>query len=393
MRLSSLPAVFLLAFSLTGSGQEFPLAGSGQKNTAHKVSGSRDVSALEKIAKSDPGKMGEPSLEHSGKEMRSAAYARLGALSTVESLAAARRVEQFVKSNVPARKSFKLGTITHPMWHFSDSDVSKPLISVKVKDGTTYALITGLFLGDANDMFLLASSNPQVNQWNGPYLLPPKIYRGISHLRLEEESPGHLIFSFQQHQPGRRNLMEGQLTPPKSAPALGPQTWHISVEEVERDSDADGLTDIEEQRLGTDAMKADSDGDGIPDGLDPCPLYAATTPETEDSKILQKVFFAQFALTNSRYLILVGPSSKPIQVYGYRGTVLFLSKEQEAKWKKDHPEGGIYLNWKITEKTADAATVELNDWEGPLSASGVTVRLKKHGGEWFVVKIEPGWIS
>jgi len=378
-------AVFLLGFYL---------AGNGQKITADNISESRDVRALEKIAESDPEQNpGESLLGRSAKEMRSKAYARLGELGTSESLAAARRVEQLAKNNMPARKSLKLGTFTHPMWHFSDGDITKPLASVRAKDGVTYALIAKNFLGDVNDIFLITSKDQQNDQWNGPYLLPNQIYRGISEPRLEEQSPGHLIFHFKQHRPGPRNLMEGQLTSPKSAPPLGPQTWHISVEEVERDSDGDGLTDVEEHRLGTDPMKADSDGDGIPDGEDPCPLYSAKNSETEESKILQKVFFAQFALTNSRYLILVGPSSKPIQVYGYRGTVLFLSKEQEDNWKKNHPKGGIYLDWKITEKTADEATVDLNDWEGLLAGSGVTLRLKRYGEEWFVVKIEPQWIS
>jgi hypothetical protein len=71
--------------------------------------------------------------------------------------------------------------------------------------------------------------------------------------------------------------------------------------------------------------------------------------------------------------------------------ILFLSKDDD--WKKSHPEGGIFLNWVVTQKTADEATVELTDWEGPLAASGVTVRLKRYGAEWFVIKIEPGWIS
>jgi hypothetical protein len=40
------------------------------------------------------------------------------------------------------------------------------------------------------------------------------------------------------------------------------------------DRDSDGLTDIEERRVGLDFTKPDTDGDGVPDGLDPLPLVA-----------------------------------------------------------------------------------------------------------------------
>lgn len=42
------------------------------------------------------------------------------------------------------------------------------------------------------------------------------------------------------------------------------------------DSDRDGLSDEVERRLGTNVESADSDDDGVIDGLDPCPLLAAT---------------------------------------------------------------------------------------------------------------------
>lgn len=355
-----------------------------------------DVVALEKIAQTDPEEdPGRALLGRSTKELRVRAYARLGELATPESLAAAHRVEQLAKDSMPAPKTLKLGSITHPMWHFSDNEVQKPLASVKGADGVTYAVVHEYFLGDANDLYLITSTNPDdKTSWRGPYLLPQKIYRGIGEPQLQEQVPGHLVFRFMQNEPGPPGIMEGHLPSLQSAPALGEQTWHISVADVERDSDGDGLTDIEEQRLGTDPLNPDTDGDGIPDGADPCPRYSAKgAPEDEETKILQKAFFAEYGLSNSRYLILVGPKSKPIQVVSYRGRVLYLSKEREAAWKKDHPLGGIFLNWTVTRDAADEATVELHDWEGKLQAGGMTLHLKRYGAEWFVVQVVPGGVA
>lgn len=264
------------------------------------ISGSKDIAWLENLAQADPEtNAAESQLGRSTKEMRTHAYARLGEIGTSESLAAARHIEQLVKEHMPVPKTFKLGTIVFPMWHFSDTEMKEPLASVKASDGVTYAVIAYGFLGDVNDVFMITSNNPQGNVWKGPYLLPQKIYRGISNPRLEEKTSGHLIFRFEQHAPGPRNIMEGQLSAPQSAPKMGPQAWEISIADVEKDSDGDGWTDIEEQRLGTDPHNQDSDGDGIPDGADACPLYSAkATHANDESQILEKVFFAEYALRN-----------------------------------------------------------------------------------------------
>lgn len=51
---------------------------------------------------------------------------------------------------------------------------------------------------------------------------------------------------------------------------------------IERDADADGLTDIAERRLGLNPDRADTDGDGMIDGSDPLPLtrFEPSTPAT-----------------------------------------------------------------------------------------------------------------
>jgi hypothetical protein len=110
-------------------------------------------------------------------------------------------------------------------------------------------------------------------------------------------------------------------------------------------ADGDGWTDIEEERLGLDPRNKDSDGDSIPDGQDICPNFAPKTGEENDEEvqILQKAVLAEYGLSRSRALLLVGPGSRRFQIWGYRGPILFL--DDVKKWSTQHPEGGIFVSW------------------------------------------------
>ncbi|MDV6329938.1 hypothetical protein [Asticcacaulis sp. 201] len=64
----------------------------------------------------------------------------------------------------------------------------------------------------------------------------------------------------------------------------------IPLADLRKDSDNDGLTDIEEARLGLKPDAVDSDGDGLPDGIDALPL-TAFNPKTDprDSAVAKLV--------------------------------------------------------------------------------------------------------
>lgn len=57
------------------------------------------------------------------------------------------------------------------------------------------------------------------------------------------------------------------------------------LQDLRRDQDGDGLTDIYEHRIGLDMRNADSDGDGLPDALDGLPLTAFNPDKIEDAEI------------------------------------------------------------------------------------------------------------
>jgi hypothetical protein len=322
------------------------------------------------------------------KAFRSQAYARLGALGTAESLAAVDRIEATARTWRPNEGPLAAGVLPHPGWHMSNGYVRT---DVRTKmDGVTYAVFIDFLFGDM-DLLLISSSNPDDNRaWSRPHLVPVKVYRGMHNLMLSPGiKPGLLILSFVQDPPPPRAIMEGTQDRGQTAPKLGAQTAGIDVNAVLRDSDRDGLTDIEEARLGLRPDKADTDGDGIRDGDDSAPDYAPPAGAASDENVivLQKAFFATFGISGSRYTMFAREEARWIQPWGFRGQVLYHA------WHPLGTLGAVEVSWKIREKSATSATVELFDSEGPLAAGGVDVKLEKKNGTWYVVSVQTTWIS
>lgn len=377
-----------------GAGEPTPAA---PKDPFKEVAASTDVAWLERVAGSDevarnlvPGSH----LEHNAKALRTDAYARLGALATPESLAAVQRIEQAARRVVPAPSRVALGVWPHPCWHYGDSEV-KPLAQATAPDGTAYALVVSHILGRA-DLFLITSTTPDdASSWSRPMLVPKHVYAGIRDPALTVRPDGRLVFTFVQEAPPGRSIMEGDPAPRPEAPRKGPQEWVLSLEEITQDADRDGWTDAEEARLGLDPNKADSDGDGVPDGKDVCPdrAFPKDLPdaEREFAAIVQKAFFATFGLSGSRHLLLVPTEVKSVELWGYAGPVLY--GVDKAAWRKDHGLGVPWVHWEVADRSDAEATVWVSDYEAPLAAGSLKVYLRKIGGEWFVVRREFGPVS
>jgi hypothetical protein len=356
-----------------------------------QIEASNDVVWLEKIASSleEAQNLNPPNrLAASAKDLRTMAYARLGHLGTNESLAAVARIEKRIKDSAKFSPVVLKGTWTHPCWHFGDRPLRDSLLAW-VRNGKGYAVVNSSHLG-GSELFLMVTDAPDGGVWSRPALIPVSPYRTVTNPSLAIEKEDILILSYTQEKPASRTLMEGTFDPGKQAPVLGKQEIRISVSEILKDSDGDGWTDIEEVRLGLDPRNPDTDGDGIKDGDDAAPNYAAKPDDKESDEVavIQKAIFATFGLSGSRFLLIVGPKSCPVQAWGYLGPILYGRQE----WAEKQEFGTVFVDWEATVE-GDRAKVEIRDYEGPLAGGSQKVLLQRKNGTWIVVRRQPGAVS
>jgi len=306
------------------------------------------------------------------KGVRVAAFARLGAIGTTESLAAVARIERGM-----IERTLTPATVTLDEWpavafHMSDLDMQQqPLAVAPPRNGITYAVVIAPLLGGV-DYFLLSTRTPDNRaSWSRPKLIGPPP-RGVD-LSVLDHHDATLAWR------GARTLV---LTAAR-------KTTQIAIDDVERDSDGDGWTDLEEARIGTNPHSPDTDDDGIPDGLDVCPLFARPPGTTDADAILQEAVFAAFAMTGSRQMLYVTPGTPRVHLSGYGGPVIY----DRAIPANGEGEGAAYVGWKIARQSPEEAVVEVTDWEGNLAAGGQDVTVKRTAGRWVVVAVRPRWVS
>jgi hypothetical protein len=342
-----------------------------------------DVAWLEQIA-SSPEFLYREWAERVGdvavsKQLRTDAYVRLGALGTAESLAAVSRVDGRLRGGRTLPESSASG------WHWESPAAGMGGLLVTPQSGVAigrrhYAVM--LLSPYSPTAPHLSWRDDGDNKWSRPHLAGDPI-GSLSDLetRLASAPPG-LVVSF-----SLRPIPAGVVTP-RDVPA----SRQIKIDDVERDTDRDGWTDLEERALGMDAARADSDGDGIADDRDVTPMYAARAGEDadEDAQILRRAFFAAYGLTGSHFAIFVRPEMRRVQLNGISGPVLFGVDLPDRNGcgrggRPCPPTRGAEVAWERG-KSATTATVIFTTWQGSSFWSRSRVRLQKISGEWVVVE-------
>jgi hypothetical protein len=344
-----------------------------------EIGSSQDVTWLERLATEPAHAEVEYSRARrigSPKDARSRAYLRLGDLGTPESLSAVARIEERFRSQSTLPRPVVLGRPRHhPAAHMSDA-TWRPDARVTAPGGREYGAFVLEFYG-ARSVFLAwrvgdgSWTRPRHTAIRTGYFLVTLAARDNERIRVE------LV-----ENPAFKGPPSGIV--PKNIDG------NIVIAELVRDSDADGWTDLEETELGLNPNSPDSDSDGLRDDRDAAPLFAPRAGVTsEDGEILQRAVFAVFGLTGASHALFAESKAHRLQLQGLPGPVIYSDSDRPVVDRG----GGVQVSWRVIDRQADTATVEITDYEGVLAASGEHVTLRRIAGAWYAVARKMLWIS
>jgi len=180
--------------------------------------------------------------------------------------------------------------------------------------------------------------------------------------------------------------------------------------EVRKDTDADGLTDLVENRLGTNPKEADTDRDGLKDDVDPCP-NAAPRPMGDREKIVAAAVAAHFFEIDWRVPAVISVEKvEPFEMTGYPQPLIWTVGDREGNlgsmygagvnvisfepvrrdFSQRIPKGTDWLKISADGKTANTM---ISRYSGGLNGEGVEVVLRKVGDDWFVTDLITVYVS
>jgi hypothetical protein len=183
----------------------------------------------------------------------------------------------------------------------------------------------------------------------------------------------------------------------------------LSLAELARDGDGDGLTDVIERRLRLCVTHPDCDGDGLRDSEDVNPLASSKLEPTRDQLLFREAFFAYFAFLARRGIVVVDPGEGPsFEVYGRRDPVLALRRPEIERLRKEvglhavdfvsfggpYPEGGgsgDALAAVVLSSRGRTAKLGLDIIRAGNNAVAYNVTLKKIGKSWVVTEMDRVW--
>jgi hypothetical protein len=185
----------------------------------------------------------------------------------------------------------------------------------------------------------------------------------------------------------------------------------IDLSEIGADADRDGLSDLVEVRLRSDPNHPDTDGDGVPDSVDPAP-NGAGAPQTEEQEIVHSVFWQFFMFEDDRVdgrpepAIMV--SDWPLQWRGRHGPTVTLDAAQDEQFIEEAGRDGIPhifirpgrqrvgRNDTETENSSeepDERWCSLTIYRGGLDAVGYDILVRRLGRLWVIRECREAWIS
>lgn len=180
------------------------------------------------------------------------------------------------------------------------------------------------------------------------------------------------------------------------------------LDDITRDSDGDGLTDLAEQQLLLDPANPDSDGDGIPDGQDSLPNVALSKEPTARQRAFAAALsflthepdlaisvgvpasgaFARRQATDERTLFVIADPEDLASISASRRIVV-LPTSLDFKSLHKHPSFGVFYPMSISLRMVDDTHAELTysaSWQGGVLA------MELRDGIWHIGTLS-AWIT
>jgi hypothetical protein len=179
---------------------------------------------------------------------------------------------------------------------------------------------------------------------------------------------------------------------------------------VRKDADEDGLTDLVEERLGTDPKSADTDKDGLRDDVDPCP-NAAPRALGDREKIVAAAVAAMFFENDWGVPAVISVDKvEPFEMAGYPEPLVWTVGRREGTLGSMYGSGVNSIafsparrdfeqkiakdaDWLEISADGTTASTMISRYSGGLNGEGVEVRLRKVGDEWFVTDLITRFVS
>lgn len=265
------------------------------------------------------------------------------------------------------------------------------LNELKDSKGRTWRLIGSGVLGNYSDLFI---QQKQASGWDSPVFVNV-VTQDSRMVRRKKDADTPLSYKGINI----NKLVESEWV--KVFPD-DPNLW--------KDSDKDGLTDLVEARLGTNPNKADTDGDGLNDSVDPCPNAAPRALDDREKIIAAAVeaYFFNYSAMPPPALISVD-KIKPFELLGYKAPLIWSGVEPGNGLNAIYGAGVNVIGFSppfdnfdenvskknIIEFSADgkSAQTTISRYSGGLNGEGLNVKLKKIGDEWFVIDIQMRYVS
>ncbi|MEZ0325396.1 MAG: PQQ-binding-like beta-propeller repeat protein [Fimbriimonas sp.] len=271
----------------------------------------------------------------------------------------------------------------------SEDRKKRPVSRIVAKHGTGVALIQSGVLGNFTDYWLVTQKD---GAWTSP------VFTGLS-----ESGISTWV------KPKRPEPVVGGFT----GPMLAKSDWFKLLDNpaLTSDQDHDGLTDLVEARLGTNAKAADTDGDGLGDELDPWP-NVAPREQSDAEQVLAAAWEAKYHFFEAESpALFTGPKDlKPFEMVGWKGPVIWRTQTDDhwghpLSWNYEH--GIAIADFDQLDRTATAwepslirwnkdrteAAVQISTYYGGLNGSGYLMTLKKFGTEWVVTSSSMAYVS